>query len=244
MNVFAIADTHLSFGEHIDKPMDVFGPAWSGYENRLKEAWVKVVEKDDLVLMPGDISWAMHLEDAMADLAWIDALPGKKLLLRGNHDLWWSSMAKMRGLFESIDFLQNDSRLYAENRIAVIGTRGWVCPGDPDFSSDDAKIYRRELLRLGMSADDLKAKLQASGLAASDVTVLAMTHFPPTAMDKKPTGFTDMLKDAGVKRAVYGHLHSERAFGNGPTGLYDGVEYALVSLDRLGCAPILVASVR
>ncbi len=244
MNVFAIADTHLSFGERIYKPMDIFGPAWSGYEKRLRDAWIRVVEDDDLVLVPGDISWAMHLEDAMTDLAWLDALPGRKLLLRGNHDLWWSSMAKMRGLFGSIEFLQNDAWLDAENRVAVIGTRGWVCPGDPDFSAEDEKIYRRELLRLGMSIDDLKCKLQSAGLGSSEVTLLAMTHFPPTAMDRKPTGFTDMLRDAGVKRAVYGHLHSERAFGNGPLGLYDGVEYMLVSLDSLGCAPAIVASLR
>ena len=242
MNIFAIADTHLSFGETIDKPMDVFGPAWSGYEERLRENWTRVAGSDDLILVPGDISWAMHLEEALPDLAWIDHLPGKKLLLRGNHDLWWSSMAKMRGLFDTIEFLQNDSYVDEEGRFAVIGSRGWICPGDQDFSEDDRKIYERELLRVGMSIDDMKKKCGAKGLDPREIMIIGMTHFPPTAPDKQPTGFTDLFREAGVKRAVYGHLHSEKAFGNGPLGSFEGVEYNLVSLDRLGCRLQLVAS--
>lgn len=242
MNIFAVSDTHLSFGEHIDKPMDVFGRQWTGYENRLKENWKKVVTNDDLVLVPGDISWAMHLEEAMTDLAWIDALPGKKLMVRGNHDLWWSSMKKMRGLFKTIEYLQNDSYVDIQRRFAVIGSRGWTCPGDLDFTEEDRKIYERELLRLAMSADDAKKKIEGEGLDLSDFLLIAMTHFPPTAPDKKPTGFTDMFRDLGVSKACYGHLHTQRSFENGPKGLFDSVEYSLVSIDSLSMGLRIIAS--
>ena len=161
MKILAIADLHLSLGEGINKSMEVFGGAWQGYVERLKDNWEYIVRPDDLVLLPGDISWAMHLEDAMADLAWIDALPGKKLIVRGNHDLWWTSMKKMRGLFQTIGFLQNDAYLDAANGFAVIGSRGWVCPGDTYFKGEeDAKIYRREVLRIGMSIDSLKKQVK------------------------------------------------------------------------------------
>lgn len=251
MNIFAIGDTHLSFGDHIDKPMDVFGPQWVNYEERLAENWKKVVEPDDLVLIPGDISWAMKLPDALADLAWLDALPGKKLLIRGNHDLWWSSMAKMRGLYPTIEFLQNSAYVDCRNAFGVIGSRGWICPSDSDFTADDKKIYDRELMRLEMSLADYKKKraegtaaLAASGESPIDkpFMLIAMTHFPPTDPSKVPTGFTELFKNAGVERAVYGHLHSEKAFDNGPKGLFEGVEYSLVSLDSLNCTLQLVAA--
>ncbi len=240
MNIFAIADTHLSFGMNIDKPMDVFGPAWAGYEQRLRENWLKVAAEDDLILLPGDISWAMRLEDALPDLAWLDSLPGKKLILRGNHDLWWSSMAKMKGLFGSVDFMQNDALVDPAHRFAVVGSRGWLCPGDPDFGADDKKIYERELLRLSMSVSDMERKCAAEGIDPADLMIIGMTHYPPTAADKVPTGFTRIMKEAGVSRAVYGHLHSEKAFGNGPQGCIDGTCFRLVSLDRLNAMPLLL----
>ena len=237
MKIIAIADLHLSLGEGINKSMEVFGGAWLGYVERLKENWEYIVSPEDLVLIPGDISWAMHLEEAMADLEWLDALPGKKLLLRGNHDLWWSSMKKMKGLFPSIEFLQNDAYLDAEHGFAVIGSRGWLCPGDGDFKeTEDGKIYRREILRLQMSLADLKAKCKAS--QCFDPYIIGMMHYPPTNARKDPSDFTDIFRDAGANQVIYGHLHSEKAFGNGPAGSFEGSYYRLVSLDRLNAMPI------
>ena len=159
MSVFAIADLHLSFGEGVDKPMDVFGSSWVNYEARLKEAWLDLVRPEDTVIIPGDISWALRLSDALPDLRWIAALPGEKVLLRGNHDLWWSSMAKMRGIEPSLHFLQNDS--YLGEGFLVLGSRGWLCPGGKDFTeSEDGKIYGRELLRLELCRKDMQKKLK------------------------------------------------------------------------------------
>ena len=239
MKLIAIADLHLSLGEGINKSMEVFGGAWTGYVERLKENWEYIVSPEDLVLIPGDISWGMHLEDAMPDLAWIDALPGRKLLLRGNHDLWWSSMKKMRGLFPSIEFLQNDSYLDEEHGFAIVGSRGWLCPGDSEFrETEDGKIFRRELLRLQMSADDLAKKCRAAGI--SQPYTIGMIHFPPTNAKKEASGFTDFFRDIGAEKVVYGHLHSEKAYGNGPSGVFDGPEYRLVSLDRLNAMPLVI----
>ena len=227
-SLFAIADLHLATDPSIaDKSMDMFGGAWVGHTERLREIWLRLVEPEDTVLIPGDISWALKLEDAKADLAWLDALPGKKVLLRGNHDLWWSSMKKMRGLYESILFIRNDCIEF--DGYVLCGSRGWNCPGDPDFSeASDRKIYERELIRLEMS---LKSA------AKCGKQIVAATHFPPMNREKEPSGFTELYKRYGVKKAVYGHLHGS-AILTAPEGLMDGTEYRLVSLDRLHAAPL------
>ena len=235
MRIFAIADLHLSFGENVNKPMDVFGPAWDHYEKRLEESWRDMVAPGDLVLIPGDISWAMHLADALPDLAWIDALPGKKILLRGNHDLWWSSLRKMREAAPGFTFLQNDA--YIGEGFAVIGSRGWLCPGDRHFGTDDQKIYERELLRLGMSAAAAKKAQEESPVP---LDIIGAMHYPPTNERKQPSGFTDIFREAGAKIVVYGHLHGEQAFSGGPQGLLDGTAYILCSLDKLGAVPRLI----
>ena len=228
-SLFAIADLHLATDPSIaDKSMDMFGGAWVGHAARLRDIWRRLVEAEDVVLIPGDISWALKLEGAKADLAWLDALPGTKVLIRGNHDLWWSSMKKMRGLYESVLFIRNDS-IEFENFV-LCGSRGWICPGEPDFSeADDRKIYERELLRLEMSL---------ASAAACGKQIIAATHFPPMNRKAEPSGFTELYKRFGVKTAVYGHLHGVGAFLTAPEGCIDGIEYRLVSLDRLGAAPL------
>ena len=228
-SLFAIADLHLATDPSIaDKSMDMFGGAWVGHAARLRDIWLRLVEAEDVVLIPGDISWALKLEGAKADLAWLDALPGTKVLIRGNHDLWWSSMKKMRGLYESVLFIRNDS-IEFENYV-LCGSRGWICPGEPDFSeADDRKIYERELLRLEMSL---------ASAAACGKQIIAATHFPPMNRKAEPSGFTELYKRFGVKTAVYGHLHGVGAFLTAPEGCIDGIEYRLVSLDRLGAAPL------
>ena len=271
MNIFAIADLHLSLGESVDKPMDVFGPSWEDYERRLEENWRKLVEPEDLVLIPGDISWAMRLEDALPDLAWIDRLPGHKLILKGNHDLWWTGIGRMRELFGSITFLQHSA--YAGDGFVIAGTRGWLLPGDPDFTEKDAAVYRRELLRLGMSLDAARAGAErqgacadeesadtaaqsggaevrsgsapawAGGRAAERPVMIGMMHYPPCSLAEPTSGFTDMFSEAGFDTVVYGHLHGQSAFAGAFEGELGGVRYRLCSLDRLSCVPMLVARV-
>ena len=177
-HLYAIADLHLSNDPACgDKSMDVFGGAWEGHDKRLRDIWLRLIEPEDTVIIAGDISWALKLQHALADLEWIDSLPGTKLLLRGNHDLWWTSLRKMNGRYGSIRFLRNDSCELED--CVVCGTRGWICPGEPDFSEDaDRKIYEREVLRLEMS---LKSASQCGK------EIIAAMHFPP--MNRKLDSF-------------------------------------------------------
>ena len=218
MAVYAIADLHLPARQ---KPMDVFGEHWRDHFRRIREDWLTRVAPGDLVLLPGDLSWAMRLEDAAEDLRSIAALPGTKLLLRGNHDYWWSSIGRVRrALGEGMLALQNDSvlidgRLYA-------GSRGWTLPG-PDFSEDDRRIYARERLRLEMSLESARRR-------DGEAPITVMMHFPPLT-DEEP-GFSDILERYGVTDCVYGHLHGPAIYG-AVRGLRGGVRYHQVSCDGL-----------
>lgn len=166
----------------------------------------------------------------MADLRWIDALPGRKIISKGNHDLWWKSIQKMNGLFPTIRFLQNTACL-AEN-CAIAGTRGWISPGTEGFDDHDEKIYRRELLRLRMSLEEA-VKLKAEA-------ILCSLHYPPSNDKLQRSGFMDMLAEYGVNCCVYGHLHGEKAFRKGFQGSMDGVSYRLVSLDYIDAEPVKI----
>lgn len=201
MRVFAIADPHLSSAA--PKPMTIFGSGWEGHPERFFEGWRETVAQDDLVLVPGDVSWAMTLEGALPDLMDVAALPGRKVLLRGNHDYWWPSIAKLRAaLPEGMYAVQNDAlRL---ERTVIAGTRGWVCPGSSDFGAEDEKIFRREVGRLGLSLA-AAGKLRQAGDA-----LIVMLHYPPTNVRLEPSGFTELLQDANADVIVYGHLHGER----------------------------------
>ena len=137
MSLFAVADTHLSFGLGVDKPMSVFGASWDNYEARLKEAWLGLVRPEDTVIVAGDISWGLKLSEALPDLLWLASLPGEKLILRGNHDLWWSSMAKMKDIHPTLHFIQNSSWL--GDGFIVLGSRGWLCPGGRDFTEAEER---------------------------------------------------------------------------------------------------------
>lgn len=167
MRVFALADLHLSGS--VNKPMDVFGPTWDNHLARIREAWLETVGEEDLVLIPGDVSWAMHLAEAKTDLCTIASFPGKKLILRGNHDYWWNSLAKVRGaLPEGMYALQNDAFVFGD--VAIAGSRGWTCPGSVGFDeAADRPIYEREVIRMGLSL---------SG-APKDKLLLCMMHYPP-----------------------------------------------------------------
>jgi len=149
MSIYAIADLHLSFSS--EKPMDVYGGEWINHTAKVKAFWEKLISDDDTVIIIGDSSWALRLAEAMTDLTWISKLPGKKVFIKGNHDLWWNSVAKLNALFENMFFLQNS--FYEAEGYAICGSRGWACPGDDDFTEQDEKIYRRELGRLRLSLE-------------------------------------------------------------------------------------------
>ena len=223
MQIYAIADLHLSLTS--EKPMDVFGEAWRGHAEKLKRNWQERVQADDLVLIPGDISWAMQLQAALPDLSFIGDLPGKKILLKGNHDYWWSAIGRVRATLPAgMRALQNDS--IVEAGIGICGSRGWLCPGSSNFSQDDEKIYLRELDRLSLSLQSLPQV----------ETKIAMLHFPPFSDKDRASGFTERLEAAGVKIAVYGHLHGEAnryAF----EGEKNGVYYHCVAADKLDFTP-------
>lgn len=228
MALYAIADTHLSLG--VDKPMDVFG-GWSNYVQRLEENWRTHISAEDTVVIAGDVSWAMHLEDTLADFRFLNALPGRKLIMKGNHDYWWSTKKKMDDFFaqhqlDTLHILFNNA--YRCGGLCVCGTKGWPCDTTPQ--EDEARILARELGRLGQS---LRA---AEALGGEPVVFL---HYPPYGANMASTAFYDALQQAGVRRCYYGHLHAQavrRAF-NGRAG---GVAFRLISADGVQFHPVLV----
>ena len=233
MKIYALGDTHLSFNENIDKPMDVFGYGWENHTERLEKAWNEVVGEDDYVLIPGDLSWALKLEEALTDIEWIHNLNGKKIISKGNHDLWWSRINYLNTLYDDIVFLQNTSYYIREANVVCCATRGWPYPGAVEYSEHDEKIYRRELIRLRMGLDDARKQVKEARL-------IVALHYPPSDAKCKETEFTKLLEEYGVSDCVYGHLHGAVAFESGPRGMYRGVNYSLVSIDYLGCKPKLI----
>ena len=177
--------------------------------------------------MPGDISWGLKMEEAVYDLDWIDALPGKKILLKGNHDLWWTGINKLNRMYDSIRFLQYDS--VTVEGVSICGSRGWITPDDDDFGESDDKIYKRELLRL-----------ESSLKAAESDDIIGFLHFPPVSDPRRFSGFMQLFEDFGVKDVYYGHIHGEEGFKSAIKGNYHGINYHLVSADYLNCKPIKI----
>lgn len=246
MAIWAIADLHLSFGI-AGKEMHVFGPEWIDHDKKIKEYWDAHVSPEDLVLIPGDISWAMRLEEAKADLDWIAARPGTKVIIRGNHDYWCSAPTKVRkALPDSIHLIWSDAFLW--NDVAICGTRLWDSPeyefgqfiemkkpikegAQPKPPEDTASIFQREVMRLGvaLNAMDKNARLK-----------IAMVHYPPISADLKPSTVSQMLENAGVSICTFGHLHSVRP-GSGLFGTKNGVAYHFVACDWLGFKLLKIA---
>lgn len=233
MRIFAIADLHLATDERVNKPMDMFGTGWENHAERLKSAWMELVKDDDIVLIPGDISWGLRLEEALQDIEWIHQLPGKKLISKGNHDLWWSKIQYLNSLYEDIVFLQNDCYYIEEKNIVICATRGWPYPGSEEYSEHDEKIYNREIQRLKLGLD------AARNIAPSADLIVAL-HYPPSDTAYRRTEFTELLEQHKTKVCVYGHLHGALAFRSGVRGVHNGIDYKLVSLDYLGCIPKLI----
>lgn len=223
MALYALGDTHLSFGSN--KPMDVFGSGWTNHVERLRQGFAQIKD-DDTVVLCGDLSWGMSLEEAKEDFAFLNSLPGKKLLLKGNHDYWWTTAAKMERFFrengfDTLSILHNNCGFYSD--IALCGTRGWFY--EEDRGAHSAKIFNRELMRL-------EASLKAGG----EREKLCFLHYPPVYQGYRCGEIMQLLERYDVKLCCYGHLHggSHRL---AVCGLVNGVDYQLVSGDYLGFCP-------
>ena len=238
MSVFAIADLHLSFAPNSDKPMDIFGSRWKDHPERIKENWCSNVTEQDTVVVAGDISWALKLEDAVYDLEWLDALPGHKVVLKGNHDLWWAGITKLNAMYEDMTFLQNDAFFVPADKggVWICGSRGWITPDDDDFKEADDKIYKREILRLRASLDYAKKAVVPADSEDNSVETIGFLHYPPVAKAGKFSGFMQAFEDYGVKEVYYGHIHGEDGFRSAVQGEYYGTRYHLISADYLNCS--------
>lgn len=223
MKIFAVSDLHLSTtGE---KPMDVFGGNWDGYFEKIEADWRKKVSPDDVVLIAGDISWAMELPGALRDIQAFASFPGTKVLIRGNHDYWWHSISKIRAaLPEGVLALQNDA--IRIGNVVIAGSRGWTVEGMPGFSEEDARLLRREAERFRLSLTAAQ-KLREEG----DV-LLAMIHYPPFNVRREDSPFTALFEEFGVEKVIYGHLHGKDVRADLEVKK-NGVTYYLTSCDQI-----------
>lgn len=240
MALYTIADLHLSTLDSTNKSMEVFGSRWDSYTERLEKNWQRLVTENDTVVIPGDISWALSLEEATSDMKFIDSLPGKKILGKGNHDFWWCTMKKHREHFEkhnitTISFLFNNA--YETDDFIIAGTRGWFydekasanLPNKTDF----AKLTAREEFRLQMSLNEASALREASGKE-----IIVFMHFPPVWGDEVCDGLISLLKKYGIKRVYFGHIHGNYSIP--PKSEFEGIELNIISADYLAFIPKFV----
>ena len=227
MALYAIGDLHLCLGA--EKPMDIFGGAWVGYMDKLKEG-LSVIRPEDTTVLLGDLSWALGLESAKADFAWINEIPGRKIILKGNHDYWWSTAAKFYKFCEangfSDMFILNNNHFEYEG-FAICGTRGWFFEEERSGEHDE-KVFRRELLRL-----------EASLKSAGELPKIVFLHYPPRYKGYECPEILALLEQYGVSRCFYGHLHGA-SHGLAMEGLWDGVDFRLVAADKLNFQPFKV----
>lgn len=232
MAVYAISDLHLALS--VNKPMDVFGYRWNNYMERLKINWLKTVSSDDYVIIPGDISWATYLQEAKEDFTFINELPGKKIISKGNHDYWWTTIAKLEKFvtsmeFNTISFMHNNS--YNLGQDIVCGTRGWICPGNDDFGKEDEKIYKREVQRLELSLKTIPDYFSGN--------IIVAMHYPPFNSKKESTEFVEIMKKYKVTKCIYGHLHGD-ATRAAFQGMYDNICFQLISADFIDFNPVKI----
>ncbi len=237
MSIFTIADLHLSTLDSTNKSMEIFGRRWIGYTEKLKSNWLKLINDSDTVIIPGDISWALTLEEAKSDLQFIDSLPGKKILGKGNHDFWWSTMKKHNAFFESngistISFLFNNA--YETEEFIIAGTRGWYHDEDSSNipnNTDFEKLINRETQRLKFSLEAAK-KLQNG---SPQKEVLVFMHFPPFWNEKESVSIINLLSDYGIQRVYYGHIHGNYTVV--PEFSYKNIKMNIISADYLEFIP-------
>ena len=224
MALYAIGDLHLCLGA--EKPMDIFGGAWVGYMDKLKEG-MSVISPSDTTVLMGDLSWALDMQQAKADFAWINEIPGRKIILKGNHDYWWSTVTKFQKFceengFSDIHILNNNHFVY--EGVAICGTRGWFFEEEKSGEHDE-KVFRRELLRL-----------EASLKSAGELPKIVFLHYPPKYKGYECPEILELLKRYGVSRCYYGHLHGA-SHGLAMEGLWDGIDFTLAAADKLGFRP-------
>jgi len=229
MALYAIGDLHLCLGA--PKPMDIFGGAWVGYMDKLREG-LSVIGPEDTTVLLGDLSWSLDLQSAAADFAWINEIPGRKIILKGNHDYWWSTAAKFYKFCNENNFsnqwiLNNNHYEYGD--YAICGTRGWFYEEDRSGEHDE-KVFKRELMRL-----------EASLKSAGDLHKIVFLHYPPKYRGYECPEIIDLMKRYDVRQCYYGHLHGA-SHGLAMEGQWDGIEYHLVSADKLSFKPFMVIS--
>lgn len=229
MSLFVIGDLHLALNE--DKPMNIFGDNWLNHDEKIKKDWESKVTEKDTVILVGDFSWSMHLKDTTKDFEFLNSLPGKKILLKGNHDLWWTTVTNMKNFlkennFQNIDFLHNNSFLI-ENKI-ITGTRGWTL--NTEETEDSKKIIKRECMRLKMSIE------QGIKLYGEDKEIIVFMHYPPitniNVSKNETTDFMKIMMDYNIKRCFYGHLHGN-SIKDAVEENINGIELKLISSDGL-----------
>jgi predicted phosphohydrolase len=224
MAIYTIGDLHLSFQN--PKPMNIFGENWDNHEEKIKEDWLSKVKPEDTVIHPGDFSWAMYLKDTIKDFEYLNSLPGKKIMLKGNHEYWWTTLTNMKNFldengFKDIEFLQNNC-FEVEDKI-ICGTRGWSLVNEKTESTK--KIIDREALRLELSIKSALDKRQ-------DKEIIVFMHYPPIVSQNLNTEFMKVLKKYDIKRCYYAHLHS-KSIREAVEGIIEGIEFKLVSADSL-----------
>ena len=227
MALYAIGDLHLSAG--VDKPMDIFGGGWVGYMDKLRQG-LSVIGPEDTTVLLGDICWALDLEQAKPDFAWIHQIPGRKIILKGNHDYWWSTAAKFNKFCAENGFTDQyllNNNYFEYDGVAVCGTRGWFFEEEKSGEHDE-KVFRRELCRL-----------EASLKAAEGLQKIVFLHYPPRYKGYECQEILELLQRYGVRRCFYGHLHGA-SHSLALEGLWDGIEFRLVSADRLDFKPYMV----
>ena len=229
MALYAIGDLHLCLGA--PKPMDIFGGAWVGYMDKLREG-LSVIGPEDTTVLLGDLSWALDLECSKPDFSWINEIPGRKIILKGNHDYWWSTAAKFYKFCEKNGFSDQwilNNNHYEYDGYAICGTRGWFYE-EQRSGEHDEKVFKRELMRL-----------ESSLKSAGDLHKLVFLHYPPKYKGYECPEIIELMKRYNVRQCFYGHLHGA-SHGLAMEGQWDGIEYHLVSADKLGFRPFMVIS--
>ena len=229
MSVYAISDLHLTNSS--DKPMEIFGGNWENYYNKIVADWTKKVSDNDIVLIAGDISWAMSIENAKVDFEELKKLKGKKVIIKGNHDYWWSSYNKVKNMLPEGFFAIQNNAIKIDNYI-FCGTRGWMTT-DEKSSEDDIKIYTREQLRLRMSLEDAKR------LQQNNEQIIVLTHYPPFNVKFENSPFTKILEEFGIKKVIYGHLHGNECRSKLLLEK-NGITYYLTSCDKINNELVLI----